>query len=129
MYPRSVRGLKLPQAQSAVDFLWRVDFFERWGRYCCGMRIGARTCAPGWRVGSEVFASVGSLVTRWWRRCASACSRWALGHEDPNEHDALRRDSVVQTACGRDEELARFLDTVPIRAPGRTSALARAQVG
>ena len=30
----------------------------------------------------------------------------ALGHEDLNDHDALRHDLVVQTACGRDEELA-----------------------
>ena len=30
----------------------------------------------------------------------------ALGHEDLNDHDALRDDPVVQTACERDESLA-----------------------
>lgn len=30
----------------------------------------------------------------------------ALGHEDLNDHDALRGDLVVQTACERDAELA-----------------------
>ena len=30
----------------------------------------------------------------------------ALGYEDLNDHDALRGDPVVQTACGRDEPLA-----------------------
>ena len=30
----------------------------------------------------------------------------ALGYEDLNDHDALRGDPVVQTACGRDQTLA-----------------------
>ena len=30
----------------------------------------------------------------------------ALGYEDLNDHDALRDDPVVQTACERDESLA-----------------------
>ena len=30
----------------------------------------------------------------------------ALGYEDLNDHDALRHDEVMQTACGGDEELA-----------------------
>ena len=30
----------------------------------------------------------------------------ALGHEDLNDHNALRHDLVGQTACGRDEQLA-----------------------
>ena len=30
----------------------------------------------------------------------------ALGYEDLNDHDALREDPVVQTACGRDASLA-----------------------
>ena len=45
----------------------------------------------------------------------------ALGYEDLNDHDALREDLVVQTACGYDRSLAsastlcRFVRVDPVR--------------
>ena len=33
----------------------------------------------------------------------------ALGHEGLNDHDALRHDEVVQSACGGDRALASSL--------------------
>ena len=43
----------------------------------------------------------------------------ALGYEDLNDHDALRDDLVVQTACERDGVACEFVDAVPVRATRR----------
>ena len=46
----------------------------------------------------------------------------ALGYEDLNDHDALRHDEVVQTACER-------VDAMPVRAPGRAAVGGRDSPG
>ena len=105
MEPRVDDVFKLPSAPGAGGPLRRVGFFS------CGAlslrevdrrlglteRVARRLGEPRQR--GKVRHEVVTMV----RQRVHAV---ALGYEDLNDHDALREDPVVQTACGHDRSLA-----------------------
>ena len=105
MEPQVDDVFKLPSAPGAGGLHRRVGFFS-WGalllrevdrRLGLTARVARRLGEPRQR--GKVRHEVVTMV----RQRVHAV---ALGYEDLNDHDALRKDPVVQTAYGHDRRLA-----------------------
>ena len=105
MEPQVDDVFKLPPAPGAGGFLRRFDFFS-WGALLLrevDRRLGLTGRVARWLGEHRQRGKVRHEVVTMLRQRVHAV---ALGYEDLNDHDALREDLVVQTACGRDRRLA-----------------------